>query len=105
MKLEINEKKPLECTDISEVRHEIDNIDTIIIQLLAQRLEYVKEVVKYKDATTSGIEATDRRATVIESRRQWAEKAGISPDVVEKIYNDLIEFFICEEKKIANIEQ
>ncbi len=95
-------KLPHECTDITEVRNEIDSIDAEIIQLLSTRFGYVREVVKYKENTDSGIEASDRRAAVIASRRQWAEEADINPDVIETIYNALIDYFIVEEKKIMN---
>lgn len=99
----INEKAPLECTNISEVRKEIDNIDRVIIQLLSNRLGYVREVVKYKENTPSGVEASGRRAAVLSSRREWASDGGLNPDVVEDIYNRLIEYFIEEEKKIINV--
>ncbi len=93
-------KLPQECTNITEVRNEIDCIDRNIIQLLTTRFGYVREVVKYKEKTASGIEASDRRAAVIASRREWAEEVGINPDVIENIYNTLIDYFIIEEKKI-----
>lgn len=95
----INNKFPQECTNIDEVRAEIDNIDKVIIRLLSQRFEYVREVVKYKEGTTKGIEAPVRRAAVIETRREWAQQAGLNPDVIGDIYNKLIEYFIEEEKK------
>lgn len=93
-------KLPQECTNITEVRNEIDQIDSQIIQLLSSRFGYVREVVKYKDKTASGIEASDRRAAVINTRREWAENAGLNPDIIENIYNTLIDYFIIEEKKI-----
>lgn len=91
-------KLPGECTNINEVRNEIDNIDFDLIKLLSNRFGYVREVVKYKENTNDGIEASDRRAAVIASRRKWAEEAGINPDVIENIYNTLIDYFITEEK-------
>ena len=94
---------PQECTDINQVRNEIDKIDSDIIQLLSTRFSYVREVVKYKEKTSQGIEATDRRTAVIASRRQWAREAGISPDVIQDIYNTLIDYFILEEKKIMQL--
>ncbi len=99
-----NRKLPHECTNITEVRNEIDRIDADIIRMLSERFGYVREVVKYKEKTNSGIEASDRRAAVINSRRKWAEEAGIAPDIIENIYNALIDYFISEEKKIMNNE-
>ncbi len=93
-------KLPQECSTIAEVRNEIDNIDSQIIKLLSTRFDYVREVVKYKEKTATGIEASDRRAAVINSRRQWAQKAGLDPDVVGNIYDTLIDYFIDEEKKL-----
>ena len=95
-------KLPHECVDISEVRNEIDHIDRSILHLLSSRFGYVREVVKYKEQTDTGIEASDRRKAVIATRREWAQAEGISPDVVEAIYNHLIDYFIEEEKKIMN---
>ena len=97
-------KQPSECTSLAEVRNEIDNIDKSIIDLLAQRFEYVKEVVKYKGNTPESIKADDRRLAVLNCRRQWAHEAGLSPDVVEHIYDRLIAYFIDEEMKIKNEE-
>jgi len=101
MKRDINKKLPHECTNIVEVRNEIDNIDREIVSLLSDRLEYVKEVVKYKAHTAEAIVASDRRAAVLKSRRQWAEDAGFNPDVTEGIYRLLIGYFIEEESKLV----
>lgn len=91
---------PHECSDITEIRNEIDSIDRKIISLLSTRFGYVREVVKYKENTDIGIEASERRAEVIASRRQWAEESGLNPDVIENIYNTLIDYFIEEEKRL-----
>lgn len=93
-------KLPHECTNLTEVRSEIDRIDSDIIQLLATRFNYVREVVKYKKNTNESIEASDRRAAVIASRAQWAADKGLDADVIGRIYDILIDYFIQEEKKI-----
>lgn len=96
-------KRPSECTNIQDVRNEIDKIDYTIIQLLSQRFEYVKEVVKYKENTPSSIQAEGRRQEVLRCRRQWAEENGLSADVIEEIYDKLIAYFIAEEMKIKQL--
>lgn len=95
-----NHKKPSECTNINEVRNEIDHIDKAIIDLLSQRFDYVKEVVKYKAPTPDGIQADERRKAVIECRGQWAEEAGLNGAVIQKMYDLLINYFIEEEMKM-----
>ena len=102
MELNITNKRASECANITEVRNEIDTIDRAIVDLLAQRFDYVKEVVKYKDNTQSGIQAEDRRQAVLECRRKWAEEKGLCPDVIEEIYDKLIAYFINEEMKLIN---
>lgn len=96
-------KKPSECTCITDVRSEIDCIDQQIISLLNRRFDYVREVVKYKENTASSIEASDRRTSMLQDRRKWAEEKGLDPDVVEKMFDDLVQYFIREEKKMINI--
>lgn len=99
----INGRLPEECSNIAEVRGEIDNIDREIIRLIGVRFDYVREVVKYKTATASGVEASGRRQEVLDTRRQWAQENGLDPDVVEDIYVRLVQYFIDEEKKILKI--
>ncbi len=103
MELQVTTKKPSECTNITDVRNEIDNIDKVLISLLKDRFQYVKEVVKYKEKTAASIEASDRREAVIAQRRKWAEEQGLDPNVIEEMYRRLIEYFIAEEKKIINL--
>lgn len=97
-------KTPAECETITDVRNEIDNIDREIIGLLYHRFQYVKEVVKYKEPTSDAIEASDRRTSMLQTRREWAEQVGLSPDVVEDLFDRLVAYFISEEKKIMNIQ-
>ena len=103
MEQSITTRKPSECSNITEVRNEIDNIDRVIIDLLSHRFEYVKEVVKYKDNTHNSIKADDRRRAVLECRRAWAQDKGLNPDVIEAIYDKLIQYFIEEEMKLINV--
>lgn len=93
-------KSPKDCTSIDEVRSCIDNIDAQIIELLAQRFEYVKAVVPFKSKTAEGVIAKERRVQVLKDRRMLAEKYGLNPDTIEKMYMLLIEYFIDEEMKI-----
>lgn len=98
----INSKNPLECSNIDEVRHEIDNIDREIIRLLSVRTGYVHEVVKYKDGTAAGIEAPERRAAVLRTRREWAEACGFDADITEELYRRIVQYYISEEMKLVN---
>jgi isochorismate pyruvate lyase len=88
------------CTNIEEVRHAIDAIDEEVIQLLGRRLQYVKEIIKFKEPTEESVVAQKRFDSVIESRRELACKNGLDQDLIERIYRELLNFFIAEEMKL-----
>ncbi len=88
------------CTNIEEVRHAIDAIDEEVIQLLGRRLQYVKEIIKFKEPTEESVVAQNRFNSVIESRRELARKNGLDQDLIERIYRELLSFFIAEEMKL-----
>jgi isochorismate pyruvate lyase len=83
-------KKPEDCEDIGEIRDAIDEIDLEIIQLLAHRVQYVKEIVKFK-VGDDGIIASERRDRVLEQRKKWAEEMGVDPSMMEDFFRLLIE--------------
>jgi len=95
-------KLPLQCKSIEEIRKVIDLIDQEVISLLGERYKYVKEIIKFKEPTEESIVAKDRFNTVIATRREQAIKAGLDPDLIERIYYELLNYFISEERKLIN---
>jgi isochorismate pyruvate lyase len=93
-------KLPGDCMSIDEIREAIDTIDQEVIRLLGARYKYVKEVVRFKEPNEESIIARERFNSVIASRRKMAEKEGIDPEIVEKIYRDLLNHFIEIELKL-----
>jgi isochorismate pyruvate lyase len=93
-------KLPSHCKSIEEVRKAIDTIDENIISLLGKRYEYVKEIIRFKEPTEESILAKDRFDAVIETRREFALKEGLDPDLIERIYRELMNHFISEERKL-----
>lgn len=87
-----------ECLDIEEIRKEIDALDRKVIELLGQRFAYVKAAAQFKK-NADGVKAVDRFNSVLEQRRIWAEEFGLNPDAIEKLYRDLVSYFIEEELK------
>ena len=97
-------KQPNECETIADVRAEIDRIDKEIIKLIGERFKYVKEIVRFK-STLDEVKAKQRYYEVLVKRRKWAEDAGLNADVIEKLYNDLMQHFIDEQMKLLRIKQ
>jgi isochorismate pyruvate lyase len=95
---------PQDCISMEEIRAEIDIMDQQIIKLLAQRVEYVKAAAKFK-TSPDAVRAKARFETMLQTRRQWASENGLSPDVIETIYTELVNYFISEEMKHWSVQQ
>jgi isochorismate pyruvate lyase len=89
-------KTPEQCESIADIRAEIDRRDRQIVTLLGERLQYVRAASKFKTSEAS-VRAVERVRSLLEHRRAWAEEEGLDPEVVEKMYRDLLNFFIEEE--------
>ena len=89
---------PDDCQNMSDIRYEIDAIDHQVIQLLGQRKRYVHAASKFK-TSASKVKAPERLKTMLAQRRVWAEAADLDPSVIEKMYQDLVAYFIETEMK------
>ena len=86
----------MKCSSLEEVRENIDRIDDSIIQLIAERTEYVIQAAPFKKSE-SDVKAPDRVEAVIRKVREKAEKYGASPDIAETVYRNMINGFINME--------
>jgi isochorismate pyruvate lyase len=89
-------KKPEECTSIQDVRAEIDRLDRQIVSTLGERYRYVQAAARFK-TSEADVKAPERQASMLLERRGWAQEAGLDPDVIEKLYRDLIGYFASQE--------
>lgn len=89
-------KPPEACASIEEVRAEIDRIDRAIVALIGERAAYVHAAARFK-SSEAAVAAPERQAAMLRSRREWADAAGLDPDVIEKMYRDLVAYFIVRE--------
>ncbi|PZD75475.1 Isochorismate pyruvate lyase [Acaryochloris thomasi RCC1774] len=87
---------PHNCENMSDIRAEIDALDRQIIALLGQRFEYVKAAAPFK-SSAKDVRAQERFDTMLQQRRIWAETEGLEADVIEKMYRDLVTYFIEAE--------
>lgn len=93
-----NKTKATQCTSMPEIRTEIDRIDHEVISLLGERYEFVKAASQFKKSPDQ-VKAQSRFHAMLKERRAWAEEQGLSSDLIEKIYRDLVTWFISEEMK------
>lgn len=90
-------KAPEDCESLDDVRAEIDRLDREVLRLWGQRSGYVRAAARFKTSEAS-VAAPERFRAMLQQRRQWAADEGLSPEVVESIYRQLVEYFITEEK-------
>tara|TARA_R100000656_G_scaffold57267_1_gene44851 strand:- start:885 stop:1199 length:315 start_codon:yes stop_codon:yes gene_type:complete len=91
-----NRLTPEQCANMADIREEIDLLDRSIIQLIGQRYQYVKSAAKFK-TSESTVRAPERFRAMLLQRREWAQEQDLHPDVIEKLYSDLVNYFIQEE--------
>lgn len=85
-----------ECRNIEDVREAIDTLDREIVGLIGKRSRYVQAASRFKTDEDS-VRAPDRQKKMIENRRQWAIVEALDPDVIEKLYKDLVSYFVNRE--------
>jgi len=94
---------PESCKNIDEIRSAIDAIDLEVIQLIGKRFKYVKAASKFK-VNEEAVKAPERFKNMLLQRRNWASIERLNPNVIEKVYRDLVNYFISEEIKNWNTE-
>lgn len=88
----------IDARHLDEVRERIDAVDREIVRLLGERSGYVQQVVRFK-RTAEDARAPARVEQVIARVRSHADETGVDPDLVERIYRLMIDWFIEEELK------
>jgi isochorismate pyruvate lyase len=58
--------------------------------------DFVKAAAKFKISEAS-VRALERFEAMLSAPREWAQEAGLSPDVIESIYCQLVGYFVREE--------
>lgn len=96
-------RRPEECTDMTQVRAEIDRIDAALVDLIAERFGYVERAWQLKLAAKQEANVPWRNQQVIDRVRARAEERGLPPDLCEALWRQMIGWFIqYEEEKLRN---
>lgn len=93
-------RAPESCTDMSEVRAEIDRLDAELVERMAQRFAYVDRAWQLK-ANPGEAYVPWRIQQVIDKVRARAEETGLPPELVEALWRQMIGWFVqYEEEKL-----
>ena len=96
--------KPGDCNNMDELRHQIDKLDVKIIELLANRSEYIDRATELKKSNGMPARIPERIETVVSNSRNAAEDLDLDADLVEKIWRILINWSIQREAEIVREE-
>jgi isochorismate pyruvate lyase len=87
------------CQTMIEVRAGVDDIDSTLVALLAQRFTYMDAAARIK-ADRSAVRDEARKAEVIRNVTDLAVKQGIPADVVRDMWERLVEGSIQYELEL-----
>lgn len=84
------------CSTLEEARSEIDSVDKGIVELIAKRNEYIKQIAHFKTSVDE-IKAEERIADVIANVRAQAISLGLSPNLINDLYVRMIDEMVESE--------
>ncbi len=90
--------KKEKCESLEHAREKIDSLDQALIEMIAIRQFYVDQAVRFKKSVQD-VQSPERVEQVIGKVRAQAVDLGTNPDLVEKIYREMIQHFIQRELK------
>lgn len=84
------------CNTLDEARVEIDAVDKEIVELIAKRNEYIKQIAHFK-TTIDEVKAEERIDDVISKVRQQAIELDLSPNLINDLYIRMIDGMVESE--------
>ncbi|HIP61813.1 MAG TPA: chorismate mutase [Sulfurovum sp.] len=84
------------CSSLEETRSQIDKVDDRIVELIAERNTYVKQLAYFKNSIEE-IKSDDRIDDVINRVRAKAIELGLSPNLVNDLFLRMINVMVDSE--------
>ena len=84
------------CNSLQEAREEIDKIDDKIVELIATRNAYIKQIAHFKNSVEE-VKAQDRIDDVINRMRAKAIELDLSPNLINELYIKMIDAMVDTE--------
>lgn len=74
---------------LHDLREKIDEIDRELIEVIARRMNIVDEIGKYKKNKNIAVFQLERWKEIVTTRPEWAQKLGLSNNLIEEIYKSI----------------
>ena len=92
-------RDPADCSTMTEVRAGVDDVDRQLVALLKRRFGYMDAAARLKP-DRSAVRDEWRKADVLAKVDAEAASLGVDPELMARLYEDLIETSIAYELKI-----
>lgn len=89
-------RHPAECTTMGEVRAGVDELDRQLVALIAQRFAFMDAAARIKP-DRAAVRDEWRKADVLAKVAASAVAAEVDPELIARLYEDLIETSIAYE--------
>lgn len=95
------QRRPDECENMDHVRAEIDRLDNLLVDLMAERFGYVDKAwkIKQEEQRGEGARVPWRIQQVINHVRERATNKGLPPELAEALWRQMIGWFVQYEEE------
>ena len=89
------------CNTLAEARTEIDLVDEKIVELVALRNSYIKQIAQFKESIEE-VKSDERIADVVSRARAKAIELDLSPNLINDMFVRMIDEMV--ETEIAELQ-
>ncbi|MEA3371104.1 MAG: chorismate mutase [Campylobacterota bacterium] len=88
------------CNSLKEVRTEIDELDTKLVDLISERSHLIRQAAAFKNSVEE-VKAQDRIEFILQRVRHHAIEKGVSPNMISELFEIMIDEMV--ETEIAEL--
>ena len=85
--------------DITGLRHSLDEVDSGIVGLIAQRSSLIAEIARLKRDGAAGMQDPEREQRVLDGVEAVATDLGVSATLVRRIFRELISDSVAQQAR------
>ena len=89
------------CETLEEARVEIDKVDEKLVELVALRNAYIKQIAHFKNSIEE-VKSEERIADIVSRARTKAIELGLSPNLINDMFIRMIDEMV--ESEIAEFK-
>jgi len=96
---------PATCSDMPELRAQIDALDRELVHLLRLRAAHIDRAIELKQVNGWPARIPARVEEVVGKVRSESVHCGLDPDLTERIWRSLIEWSIDREARVICLDE